>query len=356
MISLLVVNYRSAALAAEAVRTARAAASEPLQVVAVDNSVDRSEAASLRNFADVVIAPDSNRGYAGGVNLGRRACEGDAIVITNPDVIFGESSIDRLVAQLRGNVAAAGPALFWDDAHQWLLPPGDRHTTSEKVDEVLASRSKTWLEQRDRRRFLRRVAFWLLRETTDMPTLSGAILAVRAADFDAAGGFDERFPLYFEETDFLRRLAQQRRRIVYVPSAKCRHMYNQSAGQVAGEAAAKYAQSEMRYLEKWSGPFAARFLKRLERPPSASLGRAEIIACARSGEQTGVSALHEVTEDRTGDVVTEASPSPIFATAAGYFGRAALPAEIRNTLRTDFYLRTVVRNTGEVLATVRICP
>ena len=38
--------------------------------------------------------------------------------------------------------------------------------------------------------------------------LSGAVLAVRAADLDRAGGFDERFPLYFEETDFLRRIAE----------------------------------------------------------------------------------------------------------------------------------------------------
>src|SRR5688572_31654283 len=131
MISLLVVNYRSAALAAEAVRTARAATTENLQVIAVDNSVDPSEAATLRAFADVVIVADRNRGYAGGINLGRKACEGQTIVVTNPDVTFGERAIDRLQAELRDGVAVAGPALYWDDAHTWLLPPGDRGTTLE---------------------------------------------------------------------------------------------------------------------------------------------------------------------------------------------------------------------------------
>ena len=43
-IALLVVNYRSSALALDAIRTARAASSRPLQVVAVDNSVDSAEA------------------------------------------------------------------------------------------------------------------------------------------------------------------------------------------------------------------------------------------------------------------------------------------------------------------------
>ena len=331
MISLLLVNYRSAALAAEAVRTARASTAAPLQVVIVDNS---DEAAELRAFADTVIVSGTNRGYAGGINLGRPACDGATIVVANPDVRFAPGCIDLLASELRGNVAAAGPALFWDDDHQWLLPPGDRHTTLEKLDQVLASRSPRWLEQRDRRRFLNRVAFWSLTGTTAVPTLSGAVMALRAADLDDAGGFDERFPLYFEETDFLRRLAAVRKRIVYVPRAKARHMYNQSAGQVAPEAAAKYAESELKYLEKWSGPFMARLLKKLEKAPSP---------------------LPLTNRDAAPDVLTEASPSPTFETAAGHFGRASIPEEIRRTLKTAFYLRHITK-TGQILATYKISP
>jgi len=338
MISLLVVNYRSAALAAEAVRTARASTSQPLQVVVVDNTVDPNETVALRPVADVVIASETNRGYAGGINLGRPACEGETIVITNPDVTFAPGAIDRLAEELRSNVAVAGPALFWDDAHRWMLPPGERHTTLEQLDHMLATRSPGWLEQRDRRRFLRRIAFWSLTKTTNVPTLSGAVMAVRAADFDALGGFDERFPLYFEETDFLRRLTQHRKRVVYVPAAKCRHMYNQSAGQVPTDAASRYAESELKYLEKWSGPFMARLLKRLEKPWSGGLS-------ARPGRRAESPPLH---------VVTEASPDPNFITAAGHFGPATLPPDILATLKSDFYLRTVVRDTGQVLATYRI--
>lgn len=331
MISLLIVNYRSAALAAEAVRTARAASSSPLQVVIVDNS---NEAAALRAFADTLIVSETNRGYAGGINLGRPACEGETIIVANPDVTFAPGCIDLLTGALRGNVAVAGPALFWDEGHEWFLPPGDRYTTLEKLDQVLASRSPRWFAQRDRRRFLNRVAFWSLRETTYVPMLSGAVMAIRAADLDAVNGFDERFPLYFEENDFLRRLAAIRKRIVYVPQAKARHMYNQSAGQVAAEAAAKYGESELKYLEKWSGPFMARLLKKLEKVPSP---------------------LEVTNRDITADVITEASPSPLFETAAGHFGRATIPDEIRATLRTDFYLRHLTKS-GEILATYKISP
>jgi N-acetylglucosaminyl-diphospho-decaprenol L-rhamnosyltransferase len=342
MISLLVVNYRSAALAAEAVRTARATTHEPLQVVVVDNSCDAAEAEALRDCVDTLIVSDANRGYAGGINLGRPACNGETIIVSNPDVTFAPGAIDHLHDALR-DAAVAGPALFWDEGHQWMLPPGDLNTAPEKLDEALASRSRAWREQRDRRRFHKRVAFWSQQGTTETRMLSGAVMAIRAADFDRAEGFDERFPLYFEESDFLRRIAALRRRIVHVPAARCRHLFNQSAAQVASEAAARYAQSELRYLEKWNGPFVARTLKRMERP--APPVDAEPMRLPLRIER--------------GDVVIEASPLPTFATAAGHFptGREIdIPADVLSARTGDLYLRVVVRDTGVVLGTYKITP
>jgi N-acetylglucosaminyl-diphospho-decaprenol L-rhamnosyltransferase len=342
MISLLVVNFRSAALAAEAIRTARASTSSELQVVVVDNSCDPAEANALRGIPDTLVVSETNRGYAGGINDGRKACSAETLVIANPDVTFAAGSLDVLQDALR-DAAVAGPALFWDDAHRWMLPPGDLYTAPQKLDEVLASRSRRWHEQRDRRRFRQRVAFWERTETTRVKMLSGAVLAVRAKDFDRLDGFDERFPLYFEETDFLRRVAEARGRIAYVPRARCRHLYNQSAAQVADEAAARYTQSELRYLEKWNGPFVARLLKKLERP-------------AQGYDAEPLQG--ELLLDRD-DVVVEASPLATFATAAGYFPeqrRVSLPAEVRGSMRGEFYLRAVVRATGEVLRTYRIGP
>jgi len=342
MISLLVVNYRSAALAAEAVRTARASTFETLQVVVVDNSCDSAEAEALRSCADTLIVSDKNRGYAGGINLGRPACHGRTIIVSNPDVTFAAGAIDRLNEALR-DAAVAGPALFWDEGHQWMLPPGDLNTAPEKLDEALASRSQAWREQRDRRRFRKRVAFWSQQRTTETRMLSGAVMAIRAADFDRAKGFDERFPLYFEESDFLRRIAALRGRIVHVPAARCRHLFNQSAAQVASEAAARYAQSELRYLEKWNGPFVARMLKRLERP-------------APHVDAQPMRLPLPVDRD---DVVIEASPLPTFATAAGHFpvGREIdIPADVLSARAGDLYLRVVVRDTGDVLGTYKITP
>jgi GT2 family glycosyltransferase len=319
-ISLLVINYRTSALAADAIATARAASSRDLQVVVIDNSVDAAETDALRPFADVAIASPRNVGYAAGINAGRRLCDGDVIVVSNPDVRFGEQSIDRL---LDANAAVAGPALFWDDAHRWMLPPAELHTRSEVMDRVLASRSRAWARRRGRRRFLQRVAFWSLDRTVPVRALSGAVMAIRASAFDDAGGFDERFPLYFEENDFLRRVKGA---VVYVPSARCRHLYNQSAAG-SSEAASLYARSELLYLQKWGGAFVKRFEGRLRSWSAPAVGG-------------------------SGDVVLEASPLASFETAAGHFGSdvSDISDEIWSTYRGDvLYLRAVDRQTGRVL-------
>lgn len=341
MISLLIINYRSATLAAEAVRTARETASGPLDVVVVDNSVDAVEAESLRRVADTLVISPTNRGYAGGINDGMRACRGQRVVISNPDVRYAAHAIDELVAGL-SDAAVAGPALFWDDALQWHLPPGDLSTGWEKIDALLASRSAQWRDQWDARRIRRRMAFWSLTETTRVPMLSGAVLAVRRDVFDQLAGFDERFALYFEENDFLRRVAERRLRIVHVPAAKCRHIYNQSAAQVAAESAARFAESELRYLEKWNGPLAARVLRRFER----ALSPREAIPHSR-GEPIRTSQ----------PVLMEASPLATFATAAGRFagpGDVTMPEEIIGSLRGELFVRVVGLKDGQPLATYKI--
>jgi len=342
-ISLLVINYRSARLAAGAIRTARGASSHPLQAVVIDNSGDPGETDALRDVADVVVAAPRNLGYAGGINAGRRYCDGEVIVVSNPDICFGERAIDRLVEV---DAAVAGPALFWDDAHRWMLPPAELQTRSEVIDRVAASRSRAWARRRDRRRFLARVAFWSLERPTRLHALSGAVMAIRASAFDAAGGFDERFALYFEENDFLRRV---RGDVVYVPAARCRHLYNQSAGG-SDDAAAMYVRSELLYLGKWGGAFAKRFEQRrsdsLVRP---ELGRPVIdnppvVKSRASSGRTGESDLRE------SDVVIEASPLANFETAAGHFGNDDVPEDIWSAYRGEvLYLRAVERSTGRVL-------
>jgi GT2 family glycosyltransferase len=345
--ALVVINYRSSSLALEAIRSARAASREPLQVVVVDNSL--TEAGVLRPACDVLLVPPRNLGYAAAINLARRSVDAELMIVSNPDVVFGPGAIDALDI----GVPVAGPALFWDDAFTWILPPSDRYTTKERLDYALASRSGAWARARDRRRFFRRVAFWSRTETVRIDAVSGAVMAIRTEAFDRAGGFDERFFLYFEETDFLRRVGE----VWYVPGARCRHIYNQSAAGSA-EATTYYAESERKYLEKWSGRAVTRVIKGLESrvvPSEIPVIPSEASVIPSVSEGSPPEEIPRFARDDGVMRIVEASPVPTFDAAAGLLmpgGSTDVPAEVWAAYRQEvLYLRVVERASGAVLAT-----
>lgn len=340
--SLLIVNYRSASLTAEAIRSARASSSVPLQVVVVDNSVDEGELSLLRDvgFDELIRAPE-NRGYAGGINLGLVACQSDQLIIANPDVVFGDQCIDLLFAQTDNGAAISGPAFFWDKEHRWFLPPADRPSWGGKFDELIAARSSRWAQRRGRRRFARRIAFWSLERPTRVDALSGAVMCTRKSWIEKMGGFDERYKLYFEEIDLMTRGQAAGHSMIYVPEAHCRHLYNQSAALAPGTDE-RYAESEIEYYRKWVGQSSLMLMRvmggALPAPdvPFVPLGDGRVPM-----------------DLPPRDLVVEASPLSSFDSAAGCFPfdpEVEFPRSIRASYRgNELFIRVVRRSDGEVL-------
>lgn len=344
--TLVVVNFRSAALTAAAIVSARAASDSPLHVVVVDNSVDRSEAEDLaRSGADEVIVSAENVGYGAAINAALPRCR-ETVVISNPDVIFAPGAIDLLAAHLSPTDVVTGPRFTWDSGGEWLLPPAEMLTAGAKISEALAVRSAGWRAARGRRRFLSRLRFWECSSPSRPRALSGAVLCMRKATLMRAGGFDERFRLYFEEIDLMRTIGRSGGRLLHVPAAVCRHLYNQSAAR-SPEAGRLYAESEARYLEKWYG---ARFLAII--PQLAGRRRAEQpqLADMPAGQL-------ELPLDPS-QIVVEASPLPTFDSAAGYIPRSGLfhfPEEIAATCAgRDLFVRIVRRGDGREVVAYRL--
>jgi len=339
--SLLLVNYRSAALTAAAVRSARHASSELLQVVVVDNTVDPEELALLRTIdCDVVLSAPHNLGYAGGINFGIPACRHDTIIISNPDVVFSTGSIDLLVDQVRQGAAMSGPAFFWDNHQRWLLPPADVPSLTEKADQILSTRFGFWREQRGKRRIRRRLRFWRLSQPTVVPAVSGAVMCTTREWVRTAGGFDERYMLYFEEIDFMTRLRLKGGRIVYEPRAHCRHLYNQSAG-LTDDARERFLQSENLYYEKWVGSTAVGLMNSLGGSPTEPVSGFEELSDLLLPAPEGSS------------FVVEASPLPSFDSAAGFFPKeeeVRFPSSIWEVYRGQrLFLRVVRTADSQVL-------
>jgi N-acetylglucosaminyl-diphospho-decaprenol L-rhamnosyltransferase len=113
------------------------------------------------------------------------------------------------------------------------------------------------------------------------PWICGAVMLIRSELFRRLGGFDPRFFLYFEETDFCRRAALADQEIWAVGEAVARHVGGASArgtGQNLQSSciAEHYYRSRFYYLVKHFGWFravgtetlfgAAQYLKSLRRP------------------------------------------------------------------------------------------
>jgi N-acetylglucosaminyl-diphospho-decaprenol L-rhamnosyltransferase len=333
-VTLVVVNYFSAALARDAIASARATTSSPLRVIVVDNSCDERELKRLRGSGadDVIVSPD-NSGYSGGANRGVEAAATPVVVVSNPDVVYGDGCLDLLAENVRSGAAVAGPLQHWDDEGRWILPPSDYLDGRETLSRVLASRVEAMSRRRGRARLKRRIDFWRRRDAAPADAVSGAVMAIDRRRFADAGGFDTRFELYCEEVDLVRRLRARGGSITYVPRARCRHLYNQSAGDDPNSAA-KFAESEKLYLKRWV-PVIGTWLHSLRR--TVAPGEAGFVEIDASDPIP--------LPDATRDWLVEATPLLSFESAAGCFAEGdalRFPAEVWSTYRSPaLYLRVV---------------
>ena len=83
--------------------------------------------------------------------------------------------------------------------------------------------------------------------------LVGACLLVRLTAFEQVGGFDERFFMYFEETDLCRRLKAAGWSIEFEPDARARHLGGRSSDQAPARRQCEFNESKCRYARKWHG-------------------------------------------------------------------------------------------------------
>jgi GT2 family glycosyltransferase len=264
-LSVLFVNYRSAALLERALASWQAdahAAGVAVEWVVVDNGDDEAGQALLRRLPVRLLAAPRNLGYAGGVNLGLTVTSGDAIAVANPDLELFAGATAALLSALE-EVPIAGPAFVWDRGGTLLLPPAQRRTRRDEVAEIVARASPrgAWLARQRWRRHARK--FWeatggLLRSHD----LSGALLVLRREALAAVGPFDDAYPLYFEETDWLARAAAAGLAAAYVPAARVLHLHAASSAREPA-AAAWFEQSAERFRRRHYGEEFATALRGL---------------------------------------------------------------------------------------------
>jgi N-acetylglucosaminyl-diphospho-decaprenol L-rhamnosyltransferase len=227
--------------------------------IAVDNGSADGTAALLRGRNDItVVETGANLGYAGAINVGRRAAgRYGALLILNPDVVLGPAAITRLCEALaQPGVGVAVPQLRSEDGSLYLSlrrEPSPLRTLGEAVLGARLPGRPGWLSEtiRDPR---------LYRSEQDVAWAGGAAMLISAECAAAVGDWDsERFFLYAEETDFAARARAAGFRVRYVPDSQVRHEgggSSQSAGLVA-----LIGVNRIRYYEKYHRRPATSFFR-----------------------------------------------------------------------------------------------
>jgi GT2 family glycosyltransferase len=353
MISAVFVSYHSAERAARAIASFRRDAEGSglrCETIAVVNSGDPAERGALEASADLVLAPDSNLGYAGGLNAGLARARGEVLFLANPDLVFEEGSVRALAEAVAGpGLLAAGPAFWGDGARTILMPPSEEARPEELARRALAAdpRRAPRVFRREVRRALAQAEAAAAGRTRPVRGLSGALMAASRRTLEAVGGFDEGYRLYYEENDWQRRLLLAGGRLLWVGGANVVHYFGQSSRKEP-RAAAWFAESESRYFATHFGAAGVRGLERL-----AALSPAEPGGTAR------VSLLSWSAPDPAAVAV---SPYPNFRP----FGLALVPPGGRTwRLPEDFararsgeplWVRVFARESGATLAEGRFEP
>ena len=266
-ISVILVNYRTEAHLLATLRHILSLPEEKLdQIIVIDNSPTEGledMLASLSATIDYIPSP-VNVGFAGGVNLGLTRTRGDVIILLNPDTRPEPGCLSGLVNVLetRPEAAVAGPKLLPFEPHQSLLPSA----TLRDPDPLTALIEYTPLRSLFKSNWL-----WCnyfvdplrTQKVTACSMVQGACFAIKRCWLDKVGSFDaERFFLYFEETDFCRRVRSTGGTVLYCPELVCRHLGGASLGGQIQDVV-RYWESFYAYQAKHSGHGRSVFLKLL---------------------------------------------------------------------------------------------
>lgn len=157
-------------------------------VVVVNNSADEDDLADLADAPNVtVLDAGGNVGFSAGANLGASVVASDYIVFMNPDTLPTADTLGALVQVLdeRPDVAACGPT-GTTTAGGGAQPSIPRVLVHVLGLHRVAPMRGIYLRPRDGARI-------------DAGWISGSCCAIRRADFEHVGGYDERYFVFMSD-------------------------------------------------------------------------------------------------------------------------------------------------------------
>ena len=224
-----------------------------VNVTVVDNASPDDSAAAVADLPVRVIRAPRNGGFAYGCNVGLAAGAAEFVLLLNPDARMGSESLRSLVRALQADPAVGGVGPRTYGAGGRLLYtqrrfPRLRSTYSQALGLHHLAPGASWAGE-----VITEPGAYRNPGAPDW--LSGGCVLMRRTALEEAGGLDDGFFLYSEETDLFRRLRRQGWQVRFEPRATAYHLCNGSAPR--DSTAPILARSRVRYARKHHGPLVS---------------------------------------------------------------------------------------------------
>jgi len=240
-----------------------------VDTVVVDNgSGDGTVGLVRERFPAVRVIESENNGLSAGWNTGIEATGAEHVLLLNADAWLVEDALAALVAAADRHPRAAviGPRLLNTDTTLQRSVRGYptlwRLATEYLYLRKLAPRSRAFN------------AFYGAgfdhESEREVEWVMGACLLVRRAAYDEVGPFDERYFVFSEEVDWMRRAADRGWSVVFTSKARCVHVGGASHG---GRLFRENVSGHLRYLSLHGRPGEAERARRLLRASLLVRGR-----------------------------------------------------------------------------------
>lgn len=226
--------------------------SRDFEVIVVDHGSRNMDQVRAEFPSVIILTPSRNLGFGAGLNIAAKASKGDYLFLSNPDLLAINGSFETLIQFLEANPkrGIVGPRLQY--------PDGRIQESCRRLPTVLDlfAHRMSWLPfGKQRNRYLMKEQDFSKLFQADW--LVGAALMLRRDLFLQLGGFDERFFLFFEDTDLCRRVKEAGYEVWYCPDAVFTHTSIRLSeskwpgGWVFKKAFWTHVMSGIKYFWKW---------------------------------------------------------------------------------------------------------
>ena len=228
------------------------------EVIVVDNASADATLGLLRRHHHLrLVENSSNLGYARANNQGLKLATGEYVLLLNPDTRVELGALDTLCSYLDEHpaVGAVAPRLISLDG-----------TTQFSIRSLPTAASLLWELVGLSRLFPKSHIFgrWKMkyfdyRRTAEVEQPMASCLMLRKAVLDSLVPhsslltppfLDERFPMFYNDVDLSKRMADAGWKTVYVADARVLHRHGASTKQVRAKMIRESHRSAFRYLRK----------------------------------------------------------------------------------------------------------